>query len=235
MGFIERMGKISSPTRQEVVLLSDLLGLSMLLDKINEHAGGSTTDSALLGPFYVEGRPTAANGDDISNGVAGTPMFVTARVVNERGEPIGGAHVDTWHSDGAGFYDVQQTEKLHGELAMRALLTTDEDGKFWYRSITPRYYPVPTDGPCGEIMRAAHRSEMRPQHVHFWFHAQGYQPLITQLFLRDDPYIGHDAVFADQDSLQADFMRHDPGTAPDGSAVDVPFVTLDWTFTLAAK
>jgi len=235
MGFIERMGKISSPTRQEVVLLSDLLGLSMLLDKINEHAGGSTTDSALLGPFYVEGRPTAANGDDISNGVAGTPMFVTARVVNERGEPIGGAHVDTWHSDGAGFYDVQQTEKLHGELAMRALLTTDEDGKFWYRSITPRYYPVPTDGPCGEIMRAAHRSEMRPQHVHFWFHAQGYQPLITQLFLRDDPYIGHDAVFADQDSLQADFVRHDPGTAPDGSAVDVPFVTLDWTFTLAAK
>jgi hydroxyquinol 1,2-dioxygenase len=235
MDFIERMGKISSPTRQEVVLLSDLLGLSMLLDKINEHAGGSTTDSALLGPFYVEGRPTAANGDDISNGFAGTPMFVTARVFNEQGEPIAGVHVDTWHSDGAGFYDVQQTEKLHGELAMRALLTTDEEGKFWYRSITPRYYPVPTDGPCGEIMRAAHRSEMRPQHVHFWFHAEGYQPLITQLFFRDDPYIGHDAVFADQDSLQADFVRHDPGTAPDGSTVDVPFVTLDWTFTLAAK
>jgi hydroxyquinol 1,2-dioxygenase len=235
MDFIERLGKISTPTRQEVVLASDILGLSMLLDKINEHAGAATTDSALLGPFYVEGRPTVPNGADISNGVAGTPMFVTARVVNERGEPIAGAHVDTWHSDGEGYYDVQQTEKLHDELAMRALLTTDDDGKFWYRSITPRYYPVPTDGPCGEIMRAAQRSVMRPQHVHFWFQAEGYQPLITQLFYRNDPYIGQDAVFADQTSLQADFVRHQPGTAPDGTQVDEPFVTLDWTFTLAAK
>src|SRR5271167_1157169 len=136
MDFIERTGKISTPTRQEVVLLSDILGLSMLLDKINQHAGSSVTDSALLGPFYVEGRPTAANGADISNGVAGTPMFVTGRVVNEQGEPIAGAHVDIWQSDGEGFYDVQQTEKLHNALAMRALLTTDDDGKFWYRSIT---------------------------------------------------------------------------------------------------
>jgi hydroxyquinol 1,2-dioxygenase len=233
MDFLERLGKISSPTRQEVVLLSDILGLSMLLDKINQHAAASTTDSALLGPFYVEGRPTAANGDDISHGVAGTPMFVTGRVVDEHGAPIAGAHVDTWHSDGDGFYDVQQAEKLHNEFAMRALLTTDDDGRFWYRSITPRYYPVPTDGPCGEIMRAANRSIMRPQHVHFWFHAKGYQTLITQLFLRDDPYIDRDAVFAAQDSLLADFVRHEPGTAPDGTLVDQPFVTLDWTFVLA--
>jgi hydroxyquinol 1,2-dioxygenase len=235
MDFIERVGKISSPTRQEVVLLSDILGLSMLLDTMNENPGGSTTDSALLGPFYVEGRPTAENGDDISNGVAGTPMFVMGCVVNEQGQPVKGARVDTWHSDGEGFYDVQQTEKLHDEFAMRALLTTDDDGRFWYRSITPRYYPVPTDGPCGEILRAANRSIMRPQHVHFWFHADGYQQLITQLFLRDDPYIGRDAVFADQTSLQADFVRHDAGTAPDGTNVDEPFVTLDWTFTLAQE
>jgi hydroxyquinol 1,2-dioxygenase len=233
MDFIERLGKISSPTRQEVVLLSDILGLSVLLDQINQHHGSSATDSALLGPFYVEGRPTAANGDDISGGVAGTPMFVTGRVVDEQGKPIAGAKVDTWHSDGVGFYDVQQTEKLHGEFAMRALLTTDDEGRFWYRSITPRYYPVPTDGPCGEILRAANRSIMRPQHVHFWFSAEGYQPLITQLFLRDDPYIGRDAVFADVDTLQADFVRHGPGAAPDGATVDEEFVTLDWTFVLA--
>jgi hydroxyquinol 1,2-dioxygenase len=233
MDFIERLGKISSPTRQEVVLLSDILGLSVLLDKISQHHGSSATDSALLGPFYVEGRPTAANGSDISGGVAGTPMFVTGRVVDEHGKPIAGAKVDTWHSDGVGFYDVQQAEKLHGEFAMRALLTTDDDGRFWYRSITPRYYPVPTDGPCGEILRAANRSIMRPQHVHFWFHAEGHQTLITQLFLRDDPYIGRDAVFADVDSLQADFVRHEPGIAPDGTTVDEKFVTLDWTFVLA--
>jgi hydroxyquinol 1,2-dioxygenase len=235
MDFLERVGKISTPTRQEFVLLSDILGLSMLLDKINQHAESSTTDSALLGPFYVAGRPTVDNGADISDGVTGRPMFVTGRVVDAYGKPVVGVHVDTWHSDGEGFYDVQQTEKLHNELAMRALLTTDEDGRFWYRSITPRYYPVPTDGPCGEILRAANRSPMRPQHVHFWFKAEGYQTLITQLFWRDDPYIGRDAVFADQDSLMADFVRHESGTAPDGTTVDEPFVTLDWTFALAAE
>jgi len=235
MDFLERVGKISTPTRQEVVLLSDILGLSMLLDKINQHTESSTTDSALLGPFYVEGRPTVDNGSDISDGVGGTPMFVTGRVVGDDGHPIAGAKVDTWHSDGEGFYDVQQTEKLHDQFAMRALLTTDDHGRFWYRSITPRYYPVPTDGPCGEILRAANRSPMRPQHVHFWFTANGYQPLITQLFWRDDPYIGHDAVFADQESLMADFVRNEPGLAPDGTSVDEPFVTLDWVFTLAAE
>ena len=232
MDFLERVGKICTPTRQEFVLLSDILGLSMLLDKINQHGGPSATDSALLGPFYVEGRPTVDNGSDISGGVPGTPMFVTGRVVDEHGEPVAGAHVDTWHSDGEGFYDVQQTEKLHHQLAMRALLTTDNDGRFWFRSIAPRYYPAPTDGPGGEILRAARRSVMRPQHVHFWFHAEGYQPLITQLFRQDDPYIDCDVVFAVQDSLKADFVRHEPGVAPDGTTVDEPFVTLDWTFGL---
>src|SRR6201995_2548209 len=165
MDFIERLGKICSPTRQEVVLLSDILGLSMLLDTMHQHGGSAATDAALLGPFYVEGRPTVGNGDDISDGVAGTPIFVTGRGVDERGTPIAGARGATWHSDGEGRYDVQQADELHDEFAMRALLTTDDDGRFWYRSITPRYYPVPTDGPCGELLRAANRSVMRPQHV----------------------------------------------------------------------
>ena len=110
MDFLERVGKKSTPTRQEVMLLSDILGFSMLVDRINQHSGPSVTSSALLGPFYVEGRPVADNGDDISNGVPGTPMFVTGRVLDENGRPIAGAQVDTWHSDGRGFYDVQQTE-----------------------------------------------------------------------------------------------------------------------------
>ncbi len=233
MDFVERLGKISSPTRQEVMLLSDILGFSTLVDNINQHGGSSVTEGALLGPFYVEDRPTADNGADISGGVAGTPMFMSGRVVDEDDTPIAGAQVDTWHSDGKGFYDVQQTHELRDEFAMRALLTTDEDGRFWYRSITPRYYPVPTDGPCGEILRAANRSVMRPQHVHFWFRAEGYRQLITQLFYRDDPYIGRDAVFADVESLQTDFVRHEPGIAPDGTTIEEPFVALDWTFVLA--
>lgn len=233
--FLERVGKISGPTRQEYVLLSDILGLSVLVDQINSHRGPCATDSTLLGPFYVEGRPRAENGADISGGVDGTPMFVTARVVDTEGNPVAGARVDTWHSDGDGFYDVQQSDKLHGQLAMRALLTTDEDGRFWYRSITPRYYPVPTDGPCGEILRGAHRSPMRPEHVHFWLHADGYEPLITMLFRDGDPYLNNDAVFGVKRSLVADFVQHPAGVAPDGTHVDEPFQTLDWTFTMVPK
>lgn len=230
--FLERVGHISSPTRQEYVLLSDILGLSALVDQIN-NGHGSATDSTLLGPFFIEGRPQVANGTDISGGVPGMPLFVTGTVVNEAGEAVAGAHVDTWHSDGEGFYDVQQASKLNGEPAMRALLTTDANGRFWYRSIVPRYYPVPTDGPCGEILRAARRSPMRPQHIHFWFHAPGYEPLVTMLFRDDDPYLERDAVFCATRSLVVDFVQHEAGeTAPDGTRMAEPFQTVEWTFTL---
>lgn len=127
--FLERVGRISSPTRQEFVLLSDILGLSVLVDQL-DHGAGSATDSTLLGPFFVEGRPRAENGADISGDVKGVPLFFRGRVMDTDGRPIEGADVDTWHSDSEGFYDVQQSEKLHGEPAMRALLRTDADGRF---------------------------------------------------------------------------------------------------------
>ncbi|WP_328604440.1 hypothetical protein OG943_30910 [Amycolatopsis sp. NBC_00345] len=230
--FLERVGRLSSPTRQEFVLLSDILGLSVLVDQIN-HGEGSATDSTLLGPFYVEGRPHAENGADISGGVPGMPLFFTGRVLDSAGEPVAGAHVDTWHSDGEGFYNVQQADKLHGELAMRALLSTGGDGRFSFRSIVPRYYPVPTDGPCGEILRAARRSPMRPEHIHFRFHAPGHEPLVTMLFRRGDPYLERDAVFGVKRSLVADFVPHEAGeTAPDGTPMTEPFQTVSWVFTL---
>ncbi len=233
--FLERVGHISSPTRQEFVLLSDILGLSVLVDQIN-HARSSATDSTLLGPFFVEGRPRVDNGADISDGVPGVPLFVNGTVTDIEGRPIAAALVDTWHSDGEGFYDVQQSDALHGELAMRALLTTDEDGRFRYRSIVPRYYPVPTDGPCGEILRAAGRSPMRPEHIHFRFHAKGFEPLVTMLFQGDDPYLERDAVFGAKRSLVADFVRHDAGeTAPDGTVMDEAFQTMEWMFVLDAE
>lgn len=231
--FLERVGRISSPTRQEFVLLSDILGLSVLVDQL-DHGAGSATDSTLLGPFFVEGRPRAENGADISGDVKGVPLFFRGRVMDTDGRPIEGADVDTWHSDSEGFYDVQQSEKLHGEPAMRALLRTDADGRFSFRSIVPRYYPVPTDGPCGEILRAAGRSPMRPEHIHFWFHADGHEPLVTMLFRDGDPYLERDAVFGAKRSLVNDFVRHEAGeTAPDGTVMTEPFQTVEWTFTLA--
>jgi hydroxyquinol 1,2-dioxygenase len=232
--FLERVGHVSSPTRQEFVLLSDILGLSVLVDQLN-HRHGSATESTLLGPFFVEDRPRVARGADISGGVRGTPLFVSGRVVDGDGAPIAGALVDTWHSDGEGTYDVQRAGELHGEPAMRALLTTDADGRFAYRSIVPRYYPVPTDGPCGEILRAAGRSPMRPQHLHFRFHAEGCEPLVTMLYRRDDPYIERDAVFGVKSALTVDFVPHEAGAgAPDGTPMREPFQTVEWTFTLAA-
>lgn len=231
--FLERVGRISSPTRQEFVLLSDILGLSVLVDQL-DHGAGSATDSTLLGPFFVEGRPRAENGADISGDVKGVPLFFRGRVMDTDGRPIEGADVDTWHSDSEGFYDVQQSEKLHGEPAMRALLRTDADGRVSFRSIVPRYYPVPTDGPCGEILRAAGRSPMRPEHIHFWFHADGHEPLVTMLFRDGDPYLERDAVFGAKRSLVTDFVRHEAGeTAPDGTVMTEPFQTVEWTFTLA--
>jgi hydroxyquinol 1,2-dioxygenase len=234
--FLERVGHASGPTRQEFVLLSDILGASVLVDLIDHpHGRTAATESTLLGPFFVEGRPSVPNGTDISGGVPGTPLFFGGAVVDEAGAPVPGVRVDTWHSDGEGRYDVQQAERLHDRLAMRALLTTDEHGRFRYRSIAPQYYPVPTDGPCGEILRAADRSPMRPEHIHFRFHADGFDPLITMLFRAGDPYIDNDAVFGVRHSLITEFVTHDAGsTAPDGTVMNVPFQTVDRTFVLTA-
>lgn len=232
--FVKRLGQFSNPTRQEVLLLADILGLSVLVEQIDQPSGSSATESSVLGPFYRDDRPTAADGADISGGVTGTPMFVSCHVHDEQGRPIAGAEVDTWHSDGDGRYDLQQTERRHGEPAMRARLITGETGHISYRSVTPTAYPVATDGPCGEILRAARRPVMRPQHIHFRVRGEGFRPLITQLFLRDDPNLQSDSIFAAQDALLADFVRHDGGNAPDGSSITGPFVTLEWTFVLAA-
>jgi len=236
MDFLKRVGDISTPTRQEFTLLSDILGLSVLVDLINHKGGGSATESSLLGPFYVEDRPTAENGSDISDGAEGTPLFFHGTVLDTDGNPVAGAQVDTWHSDGNGSYDVQMPDKLHGQLAMRALMTTDDRGRFWYRSVVPRYYPVPTDGPCGEILNVANRSPMRPEHLHFWFRVEGFEPLITMLFRSGDPYLNRDAVFGVRRSLVVDFVEHEAGeTAPDGTSMDEPFQTVEWTFMLARK
>ncbi|WP_335935020.1 dioxygenase family protein [Streptomyces sp. PTD5-9] len=236
MDFLERVGKTCTRTRQEFVLLSDILGLSVLVDLIHHPGGGSVTDSTLLGPFFVEDRPTAGNGSDISGGVAGTPLFFDGRVLGPDGAPVAGAGVDTWHSDGNGFYDVQMQNKLHGRTAMRALLTTDDEGRFWYRSVAPRCYPVPADGPCGEILRAANRSPMRPEHLHFRLCAEGFEPLTTMLVRSDDPYVENDAVFGVRQSLVVDFVRHGAGeAAPDGTRMDEPFETVRRTFVLARE
>lgn len=245
--FLTRTGHITDDKRQEFILLSDVLGVSMLVVGINQRrqpgatpsgeavevTGAPTggTEATVFGPFYVEGAPRYDNGDDIANGAPGEPCFVSGRVLSVAGEPIPGAQVDVWQADKDGFYDVQyqDLEQARG----RGQLHADAQGRYWFWSVKPEPYPIPYDGPVGDLLKAANRSPMRPAHVHFMISAPGYQTLITHVFAAGDAYLDSDAVFGVKDSLVAPFVRHEPGTAPDGTQVGEPFYTMSYDFVLA--
>jgi hydroxyquinol 1,2-dioxygenase len=207
--FLTRTGHMCSATRQEFVLLSDTLGVSMLVDAVN-HGTEGATESTVLGPFYVEDPPAAELGADISGGRPGERLLVEGTVRALDGSPIAGATVDTWHSDSEGYYDVQQG----GETSMRARFTTDAEGGFRFWSIVPSSYPIPDDGPVGQMLRAQGRHPYRPAHVHFLIAAPGYRRLVTHLFVAGDEYLGSDAVFAVKESLVCELERHPAGPAP---------------------
>lgn len=228
--FLTNTGKISDENRQEFILLSDTLGISMLLVGINNRRPAGATESTVFGPFYVEGAPLFENGDDLANGAPGEPCFVEGRVCSVNGEPIGGAHLDVWQADDEGCYDVQYDglEEARG----RGHLYADDDGRFWFWSIKPESYPIPYDGPVGEMLDAANRSPMRPAHVHFRVSAPGYETVVTHVFEEGDEYLDSDAVFGVKESLIAEFVRHDSGTALDGTEMDVPYYTLNYDFVL---
>jgi hydroxyquinol 1,2-dioxygenase len=203
--FLTRTGQISTGTRQEFVLLADVLGLSMLTVGLGNRKPPEATQSTVFGPFFVEGSPEVQLGDDISNGAPGQPCLVSGRVLNTKGEPIAGALVETWQADEDGFYDVQKD--LDGPQN-RAHLTTDADGNYRFWAVKPVAYPIPDDGPVGELLRAGERGPMRPAHIHFMVTAPGYARLITHVFANGDPYLDTDAVFGVKQSLIADFTEH---------------------------
>lgn len=225
--FLTRTGHMCTPTRQEFILLSDTLGVSMLVDAINHQAPG-VTESTVLGPFYVDDPPVAELGADISGGCGGERLYVDGTVGGPDGTPIAGATLDTWHSDTEGYYDVQHG----GETYMRARFTTDEEGRFRFWSIVPSSYPIPHDGPVGEMLEAQGRHPYRPAHVHFLVDAPGYERLVTHLFVAGDKYLRSDAVFAVKESLVCELDRRPAGTAPDGTTLSEPFAHLTYDFVL---
>jgi len=226
--FLTRTGHMCSDTRQEFVLLSDTLGVSMLVDAINHRAPRAATETTVLGPFFVKDAPEHANGADIAGGVAGDPMLVTGCVIDADGQPIAGAVVDVWHSDDDGHYDVQHMDSL----AMRGRFLTDQAGQFWFRSIMPAAYPIPHDGPVGEMLKAQGRVPWRPAHVHFMIGAPGYEQLVTHLFVAGDEYLDSDVVFGVKESLVCEFKRRPAGVAPEGLTMERPYVHLDYDFAL---
>ncbi|WP_030169891.1 maleylacetate reductase and hydroxyquinol 1,2-dioxygenase domain-containing protein [Streptomyces sp. NRRL S-813] len=228
--FLTRTGQICGPTRQEFVLLSDTLGVSSAVDLLTNSRTPETTPSAVLGPFYVEGPPEAAPGSDISGGLHGTPLWVDVRVTDTDGHPVKDAVVDVWQSNEDGFYDVQLPE-LDGPV-LRARLRSDAEGRITFWSILPAHYPIPGDGPVGQMLDAVGRHPYRAPHLHFMFDAPGHRRLVTQLFVAGGAYLDSDTVFGVKDELVVDFAPQ-TGPTPDGRPLDGEWCRLDYTFRLA--
>jgi hydroxyquinol 1,2-dioxygenase len=228
--FLTATGQKCDDKRQEYILLSDTLGVSMLVDAINHRKPSGATESTVLGPFYVEGAPERPLGANIAEGVEGEPTFFSGRVRAPDGRPIAGATLDLWSTDGEGWYDVQ----LKGNEGMRARgkIKTDGDGRYRFWTIKPVSYPIPTDGPVGKMLLKMGRHPYRPAHTHMIVSAPGYETVTTHVFVESDPYLESDAVFGVKNSLVANFTRHEPGVAPDGKRMNVPYYTVGYDFGL---
>jgi hydroxyquinol 1,2-dioxygenase len=228
--FLTATGHMSDAKRQEFILLSDTLGVSMLTVAQNHSTAPGATEATVFGPFHVEGAPVFANGADIAAGAPGEPLFVDCTIRGADGEAIAGASADVWQADQEGFYDVQYKE-LEGHRA-RGVLHSDGEGRLRFRSILPVAYPVPTDGPVGRMLVASGRHPWRPAHVHFRIRAAGYKTLTTHVFRAGDPYLDSDAVFGVRSSLISDSVGHAAGSGPHGHDIEGPYYTLDFAFVL---
>lgn len=230
--FLTRTGQTCTPLRQEFILLSDVLGVSMLVDAVNHREREGATQTTVLGPFYVGVHKPTPHGSDISQGITGQPMFVRSRVTDLAGRPLAGAEIDVWHADDDGFYDSQKPSYETQGPSLRARFVTDADGRFSFRTILPCSYPIPTDGPVGELIAATKRHPMRPAHVHFLVKAQGFEPLVTHVFIEGDQYLSSDAVFGVKDELVARVERHDEPAMPDGTPASGPWHLMTYEFQM---
>jgi hydroxyquinol 1,2-dioxygenase len=228
--FLTRTGQACTPVRQEFILLSDVLGVSMLVDAVNHRERQGATQTTVLGPFYVGEHKPTPHGADISAGLHGEPMFVESRVTGVDGKPIAGARIDVWHADEDGFYDSQKPTYAVEGSSLRARFISDSDGRFSFKTILPCSYPVPTDGPVGELLRAARRHPMRPAHVHFLVDAEGYEPLVTHVFIDGDQYLHSDAVFGVKPELVATIAHHHEPVMPDGKPANGPWHVMTYDF-----
>ncbi|KAI6774755.1 hypothetical protein HG530_001513 [Fusarium avenaceum] len=203
--FLTRTGQICSETRQEFILLSDVLGLSLLVDSIDHPKPPASTEGTVLGPFHAHGAEELASGDTISHDPEGEPLLVVCSVKDSRGNPLPDVEVDIWETDSKGFYDVQYADREGYDN--RAILHSDQQGRFHFKAIVPVPYPIPDDGPVGQLLKVLNRHPYRPSHMHFKFNKAGYDPLITALYVRGDPYETSDAVFGVKESLIVDLER----------------------------
>ena len=218
--FLTETGQKCDERRQEFILLSDTLGVSMLVDWINHRKPSGATESTVLGPFYVEGAPELPNGAAIARETGGEPTIVSGHVRSADGRPISGAVLDVWQAGPNGLYDLQEPD---GGTNLRGRFRTDAAGRFEFRTVKPVSYPVPTDGPVGRMLRQLGRDATRPAHIHFKVSAEDYEPLTTHLFVEGDEHIESDAVFGVKESLIVPFERHESPVDAAVFGVTAPF------------
>ena len=233
--FLSETGRMCDDKRQEFILLSDTLGVSMVVDLINHRKPEGATESTVFGPFHREGAPEMAAGDNIApRDSGGTPMLVSGHVRDLGGRPIAGAKLDVWQADSSGLYDSQYVDA--GELHMRGVFHTDDEGRYLVRTVRPVYYAIPHDGPVGRMLRATSRHPWRPAHVHFVVSADGCEPVTTHIFDDSDPYLESDTVFAVKDSLICHFVRHEEtDDRARALAIDPPFYSVEFDFVLKPR
>ncbi len=231
--FLSRVGQISSDKRKEFILLSDTLGLSMLVTLMNNVVVDEATKPTLLGPFYIPDSPAIAFGARLP-GIAdadGVPLFISGNVTNEAGKPLAGAVLDVWQNDQDGVYEAQL---IDSDVRHRGLVKTRDDGSYLFRTVAPVDYAIPVDGPVGDLIARTTISEYRPAHIHFIVRAEGCRPLTTHVFDGMSRRIETDVVFGTRPELVMDLVEHPPGAAPNGESVDRPFKVLALDFVLAS-
>ncbi len=231
--WLTRAGQISDDKREEFILASDVLGLSMLVVQMNHRFDPAATPATVLGPFHIEGSPELGFGEDMSEGVPGTPLYVHGTVRDLDGEPVPGAVLDVWQADTEGVYESQLPDV--DEARLRARYTTRKDGSYCVRTIAPKGYTIPMDGPVGDLVSRTAISHFRPAHIHFLINVPGFEPLITHLFQEGAQYLDSDVVFGTKQELVVRFEEREPGPTPDGGTIDVPWLEARYDFVLQPR
>jgi hydroxyquinol 1,2-dioxygenase len=226
-------GRISDDKRQEFILTSDVLGLSTLLVQLNNGFAANATPATVLGPFHIDGSPPADYGHDMSDGLPGTPLFITGAVTDTDGTPLPDVILDVWQADADGAYEAQLADV--DEARLRAKYRTRADGTYCLRTIAPRGYAIPMDGPVGRLIGQTGISPFRPAHIHFLIDHPGHARLVTHLFREGSDYLDTDVVFGTNDALVTRFEPHGPGPAPDGTRVETPYLHAEYDFVLQPR
>lgn len=232
ISFLTDTGRMCTQWRQEFILLSDVLGVSMLVDALNHQRPPGATENTVLGPFHVANAPRYRNGDNICIDGKGEPLLVRGRVIDSEGRPVAGALVDVWQANADGYYDVQQ-RGIQPDFNLRGIFETNESGEYWFRTVKPRWYPIPDDGPVGRMLAALDRLPNRAAHLHFVFAASGFETVITHIFTPDCPFLSEDAVFGVKRSLITDFRSTNDRVRATELGFDNPFWEVNWDCVLA--